>query len=79
MIPPRKWDAVVWLTKITKTNQEIIEEAIALTDATTAAATDWLRTLVEVSIYSVCLDAPRQWGSRKVPSLDVKKVKMLKK
>jgi len=40
MIPPRKCDAVVALVKITKTNQEIKEEAIALTDANTAAATD---------------------------------------
>ena len=60
MIPPRKCDAVVWLTKITETKQQIIE-AIALKDKTTAAAADWLRVLAEVSIYSICLDAPRQW------------------
>lgn len=54
MIPPRKCDAVVWLTKIKKTKQEIIEDAIALIDTTTAAATDWLRALAEVSIYSIC-------------------------
>ena len=80
MIPPRKCDAVVWLTKITKTKQQIIE-AIALTDKIIAAATDWLRMLAEVSIYQYLLGRAASMGFQESSySWRQKlKVKMLKK